>query len=42
MTDREQELLAEIEKLKEEIVQYQRNEVELSTQIDLLREGLIK
>lgn len=45
----DKELLAENEKLKEEIKRlkesiddYQRIEVELSTEIDLLREGIIK
>ncbi|MFD0944703.1 hypothetical protein [Savagea faecisuis] len=42
MTDREKELLIEIEKLKEQIEEYRIIEVELSTQIDLLREGIIK
>lgn len=49
MTDREKDLLVEneqlkkeIEKLKEEIDWYERMEVELSTTVDLLREGIIK
>lgn len=42
VTDREKELLIEIEILKEQIEKYRRIEVELSTQIDLLREGIIK
>lgn len=42
VTDREKELLIEIEKLKEQIEEYRIIEVELSTQIDLLREGIIK
>ena len=49
MTDREKGLLVEneqlkkeIEKLKEKIDWYERMEVELSTTIDLLREGIIK
>ncbi|MDT2818095.1 hypothetical protein [Vagococcus lutrae] len=42
MTDREKELLIEIEKLKEQLEKYRKIEVELSTEIDLLREGIIK
>lgn len=49
MTDKEKELLIENEKLKKEIKflkekieNYRRMEVELSTEIDLLREGMIK
>lgn len=49
MTDREKDLLVEneqlkkeIEKLKEKIDWYERMEVELSTTIDFLREGIIK
>lgn len=37
-----EQLKIENERLKEEIDQYQRVEVELSTEIDLLREGIIK
>ncbi len=49
MMDREEELLAESEKvkkenedLKEQIEKYRRMEVELSTEVDLLREGIIE
>lgn len=42
VNDREKELLIEIEKLKEEIEKYRRLEVELSTEIDFLRAGIIK
>ncbi|MGT9658521.1 hypothetical protein ACVWA1_15010 [Enterococcus faecalis] len=42
MTDREKELLIEIEKLKEQLEKYRKIEVELSTEIDLLREGIIE
>lgn len=49
MSARENELIAENEKLKKEIEElkqqiesYRRMEVELSTTIDLLREGIIK
>lgn len=49
MTDKEKGLLIENEKLKKEIKflkekieSYRRMEVELSTEIDLLREGIIK
>lgn len=42
MTDKEKELLIEIEKLKKQIEKYKESEVELSTTIDLLREGIIK
>ena len=49
MTDKEKGLLIENEKfkkeikfLKEKIESYRRMEVELSTEIDLLREGIIK
>lgn len=42
VTDREKELLIEIEILKEQIEKYREIEVELSTQIDLLREGVIE
>jgi cell division septum initiation protein DivIVA len=49
MTDVENELVIENEKLKKEILflkeeidKYERMEVELSTTIDLLREGIIK
>ncbi|MDN6801930.1 MAG: hypothetical protein L0L70_11860 [Lactococcus lactis] len=49
MMDREEELLAESEKLKkenedlkEQIQKYRRMEVELSTEVDLLREGIIE
>lgn len=49
MTDREKELIIENEKLKkennklkEQIEYYERMEVELSTMIDLLREGIIE
>lgn len=47
--DRENELIVENEKLKKEILflkeeveKYRRMEVELSTTIDFLREGIIK
>lgn len=49
MMDREEELLAESKKLKkenedlkEQIEKYRRMEVELSTEVDLLREGIIE
>lgn len=49
MMGREEELLAESEKLKkenedlkEQIEKYRRMEVELSTEVDLLREGIIE
>ena len=49
MMDREEKLLAESEKLKkenedlkEQIEKYRRMEVELSTEVDLLREGIIE
>lgn len=49
MTDKEKELLTENEELKKEIIllkekieYYERLEVELSTTVDLLREGIIK
>lgn len=49
MIDREKELIAEnenlkqeIDKLKDRIEIYREIEVELSTTIDLLREGIIK
>jgi len=49
MTDREKELLKENEKLKKEnrflteiVEKFRIMEVELSTQIDFLREGIIK
>ena len=49
MMDREEELLAENEKLKkenedlkEQTEKYRRMEVELSTEVDLLREGIIE
>lgn len=49
MTEREKELIAENESLKQEnkelkerIERYREMEVELSTTIDLLREGAIK
>lgn len=42
VTDREKELLIEIEKLKEQLEKYRKIEVELSTEIDLLREGIIE
>lgn len=49
MTNREKELItenqklrAEIQKLQEKIECYRRLEVELSTEIDLLREGIVK
>jgi cell division protein FtsB len=49
MTDREKELIAENEnlkkeiiKLKEQIERYRETEVELSTDIDLLRSGVIE
>lgn len=49
MTDREKDLQAEIkdlkkenEELKEQIEKYGRMEVELSTEVDLLREGIIE
>lgn len=49
MTNREKELIAENQKLraenqklKEKIEDYRRLDVELSTEIDLLREGIIK
>lgn len=49
MMDREEELLAESgklkkenEDLKEQIEKYRRMEVELSTEVDLLREGIIE
>ncbi|MDN5653389.1 hypothetical protein V6S65_13000 [Lactococcus lactis] len=37
-----EKLKKEIKKLKESIEHYQRVEVELSTEINLLREGIIK
>lgn len=42
MTDRERDLLIEIEELKKQIEGYREMEVELSTEIDLLRLGVIK
>lgn len=42
VTDRERDLLIEIKKMKEKIENYREMEVELSTTIDLLREGIIK
>lgn len=49
MSDREKELITENENLKQEIEllqekidYYERMDVELSTTIDLLREGIIK
>lgn len=42
VTDRERDLLIEIKEMKEKIENYREMEVELSTTIDLLREGIIK
>lgn len=37
----EKDLIAENKKLKEELEKYRRLEIELSTEIELLREGII-
>ena len=42
MTNKEKELFAENEELKERIERYREMEVELSTTIDLLRGGIIE